>query len=163
MEKIKLENYKSTLIISILLLLLGFVILYWGLFTDIKIKISGAKFDRTSSSILLFLISLGPILSGINYLIKYRSVLKYGEFVIVIHHNGISYPEDHFFKGFKKVFLDKESISFAELENIGQHKYQINLKNENGLVVGKISGDLPHRKSISTVDFTNKLNQWLHS
>jgi hypothetical protein len=163
MEKIKLQNYKSTIVIAIILLLLGSVILYWDLFSDIKLKISGAKLDQDTSKVLLCLISIGPFIASLNYVIKYISVLRYGEFVVILDNTSIRYPEDGFFRGFKAITIDKQQIKFVELEKISQHNYRINLKNYDHVTVGKISGELLHRKTIGINELAQKIDSWLKS
>lgn len=161
MVKIKLQNYKSTIIIAVIFLLLGSVILYWGLVGNLKLKISGAKLDHATSKLLLCLISIFPFIRGINYLIKYISVIQYGEFVITMNNTFISYPDAVFFRGFKAVTIDKKQIKFVELEQIGQHNFRINLINKENKNLGSISGELLSKKTISISELAKKIDLWL--
>lgn len=161
MESIKIQSYRSTIIIAILLFLLSALILYWGLSDEIKLRVSGAKLDHFTSKILLIIISIFPFVRGINYLIKYISVLRYGEFIIKINNNTISYPEDVFFRGFKSVTIEKQQIKFVEIEKIGQHNFRINLINEVNKKIGSISGELLSKKTIGINELAEKIYLWL--
>lgn len=163
MESIKIQNFKITIIISAIFLVLGSVILYWGLYSNVKLKFSGAKLDQATSKVLLCLISIGPFIACINYVIKYISVLRYGEFVIKINNNTIRYPEDGFFRGFKAVTIEKQQIKFVEIEKIGQHNFRINLINEVNKKIGSISGELLSKRTIGVKELAEYINLWIKS
>lgn len=163
MEKIELRNYKSVVILGILALLLGAVILYWGLAGDMKLKISGAVLDKSTSAALLCLISIGPFVAGINQILKYFSILRYGEFVIELTNDSITYPQDAFFRGFKPVSVPKNQLSYVEFAQVGQHEYNLNLKNAQGQAVAVIPGELAPHKTMTAKDLAVKIQNWLNS
>lgn len=163
MEKIQLRNYKSVVIIGILALLLGTVILYWGLAGDMKLKISGAVLDKSTSAILMCLISIGPFVAGINQILKYISILKYGDFVIELTNESITYPEDAFFRGFKPVIIPKNQLSYVEFAQVGQHEYNLNLKNAQGQTIAVIPGELAPHKTMTAEELAVKIQKWLKS
>ena len=163
MEKIILRNFKSEVILGILALILGMTILYWGLAGDMKLKISGAALDKTTSAILLCLISIGPVLVGINYILKFFSVLRYDEFVINLTKDSITYPENALFRRFKAVTIQKNLLYRVELAQVAAHEYKIYLKNEQGHILGVIEGELAPHKVLTPKDLAVKIQHWLNT
>ncbi len=163
MEKITLRNFKGEVILGILAIILGIVILYWGLAGDMKLKISGASLDKSTSAILLCLISVGPILVGINYIMKYISILRYGEFVIDLTKEGITFPEGALFRGFKPVTIQKNLLTRVELAQVATHEYKIYLKNTQGHILGIIEGELSPHKTLPVKDLAIKIQNWLNT
>lgn len=163
MEKITLRNFKSEVIVGILALILGAVILYWGLQGDMKLRISGANLDESTSAILLCLISIGPFVTGINYILKFFSILRYGEFVIHLTNDSITYPENAFFRGFKAVTLPKKQLSSVTLVTVAQNEQQIYLNNHKGQLVAVIPGELAPYKTMKPEELAAKIQTWLHT
>lgn len=164
MEKIELRNLKSeSIIIGILALGLGVLMVYWGSKGDIELRISGAHMDKATSSILLYLISLGPLLTGIALIMKFLSIQRYGEFVIMIDDNKITYPDNKLFRGYKPVIVNKSNISVVQFVDKGKQKYEVRLLNASNQLTGIISGDICHPKILSVQDLANKLNIWAQS
>lgn len=161
MEKIKLANQKSIIVLGILSLLLGSLILYFGVTQEFNLKISGAKLDKSTSKVLLCIISSGAFVTTINYIIKYISLIRYGDFVVLLKSDSITFPEDTFLKGYSPVTIQKCILNEIELENLGQHKYSINLRNKQGVIVGKIAGELAPYKTMPPKDFVIKIQDWL--
>lgn len=162
MEKIVLKNLKSEVIVGILAFVLGGVILYWGLQGDMKLSISGAKLDESTSSVLLCLISIGPFVTGINFILKFFSILRYGEFVINMTNDSITYPENAFFRGYKAITIQKNLLSQVQLAKTGPHEYQIYLKNNQGHIVGIIEGELAPYKTLKPEELAGKIQSWLN-
>lgn len=164
MEKLQLRNVKTeTIVFALLALALGLVIAYWGSKGNLALKISGAKFDPKTSSILLYIISLGPAITAINLFIKYFSVARYGEFAVILDNHSITYPHGEMFKGFKPVQIEKSKISQVFLVDKGKQSFEIRLANAENQYVGSISGDLCPHKTMPPKDLANKIQQWANS
>ena len=161
MEKITIRNPKNeSIIISVILLLLGGIILYWGLSSDMKLQISGAKLDKSTSKYLLILISFGPFLTAINYILKFISIIKYGDFSISLEQNKIIYPDYQMFSGYYKKEIEKEKIAYVDVVNLGKGEFNIYFRNKENASFAYLTNDIC-TKDLKPIDLANKINNWL--
>lgn len=160
MERIEIQNFKNVIIIAVILFLLSAAILFWARTDELTGRIYGAKLDHNTSKVLLYIFSIFPFLSGVNYLIKFISVLRYDDFSITMNKQFIRFPEDVLFHGFKAVSIDKKLIEHVEIKET-KHSSRINLMNKRNEIIGSISGEFLNKKTIGVNDLANKIELWI--
>ena len=161
MKKIEIRNPKTESVIAfIFCFLLGGLLIYWATYAELKLQVSGAKLDKATSQILLYIIAVGPILGGVNYFLKYLSIIKYGEFAIVLDTDKITYPDYSMFSGFKKASIEKNKILFSDVVNMGKGEFYICLRNFESKAIANISSDICTKK-LKPNDLADQINTWL--
>ncbi|MCE3228955.1 MAG: hypothetical protein K0S32_3506 [Bacteroidetes bacterium] len=164
MEKIKLRNVKpETMIATIAMLALAAVIFYWGMFTKINLKVSGAKLGPSASSGLAITISVFAFIGALNYLIRFISINKFGDFSIIMDNEKITYPYEVTFKGYKKAEIYKHAIDYVELVEIKAGSFTIDLKNAESSTVGIINTTMIPYKVMTPEQAAEKIRQWIQS
>lgn len=164
-QTIQLRNVKNeNLIFGILSFGLAAVLLYMAFFVDLKLRISGAKLDASTSAGLLMIIGIFPILTGINLIIRYFSVNKYGDFVLEMTPDTISFPYNNgLFKGYSKCTVQKSAIDHVLVMNEGRAGQNIYLYDFQRNAQGIISGNMVPYKVMKPDDLGQKIHEWLHS
>ena len=161
MENIKLRNYKAESgVLGLLSLILAVVIFYWAMQGHMTLRISGAKLDAATSSVLLYIIGIGPLLTGINLLIKFVTVILYGEFNMVIEKDQFVYPRYGMFKGFRKGQIEKSSIGQIKLILENKKPLSICFVDHNNKTIDYFETEILH-PSVNAESLAKELNDWL--
>lgn len=161
-SEIKLRNLNSDAVaVFIISLILGLIILYWGLTTDMVLKISGARLDKATSRILLILIASGSLFKSILQIVVIISIRKYGALVISMDDTQITYPKKVFMKGYQKLAINKSALSKVEVNKTGQHQYQILLMSADNKVHGAVESHLLPHKEITVEQAAQQILNWI--
>lgn len=163
MKTYNLRNYTAEIVVGILSLALCLLLCYWGTKGDIVLQISGAKLDAQTSSILLFVIAIGPLLTGINLLIKGISSKTMKEFLIKTDSYSLSFPVSKTFTSFKQLTINKSEITRVALTDRGKGIFDIQIFGNNNLLTGVIKGDLFSNKTIKPAELANEIVNWVNS
>lgn len=163
MKTYNLRNYTAEIVIGILSLALCLLLCYWGTKGDIILQISGAKLDAQTSSILFFVIAIGPLLTGINLLIKGISSKTMKEFAIKTDNSTLSFPVSKTFKGFKLQTINKSEITKVALSDRGKGIFDIHIFGNNNLLTGVIKGEFFSNKTIKPAELANEIVNWANS
>lgn len=162
MKKIPLKNYiNESLIVAIGSFLLAIILFYLGILGTIELRISGANLDADTSKILIFMIALAPSVVGVNSIIKFISIKKYGAFEIILHTNKIEYPTNQFMKGFKKKEINRELIYNVKIINVDRNKEHIYLLDQNGMLKGYIDSVILPHKMLNSEMLKLEISKWL--
>lgn len=161
-NEIRLRNLNGDAIaVFIISLILGLIILYWGLTTDMALKISGARLDKATSRILLILIASGSLFKSIMQIVTILSIKKYGALVISMDDTQITFPKKVFMKGYQKVAINKSDLSKVEVNKTGQHQYQILLMSADNKVHGAVESFLLPHKEITVEQAAQQILNWI--
>ena len=164
-KTIQLRNVKTeNLVFGILSFGLAAVLLYMAFFVDLKLRISGAKLDPSTSAGLLMVIGIFPILSGINLILRYFSLNKYGDFVLEMTADSITFPYNNgMFKGYSKWTVQKSAIDHVLVMDEGKGNHTIYLYDFERNSKGSIPGSLVPHKQMKPDDLAQQIHDWLHS
>ncbi len=161
MKEIKLRNYKTESLVVVLgAFVLGTLILFWASQNNMTLRVSGAKLDRATSTDLLYIISIGPIITGIDLLIKYFSLLRYGEFTMIMEVDKFVYPEYKIFRGFKRKETDKNRMSYAKLYLVNNKPFLFYFVNKENIRMNVIETEIMH-PSVVLDEAVEKINAWI--
>jgi hypothetical protein len=162
MKKIPLRNIsKESVIIAVGSFLIAAVLIYLAFFKEIELRVSGANIDAATSQILLILIALGPLIIGVNSIIKYLSIKKLDSFGIELHTTKIVYPESNFLKGFSKKEINRELIHEVKIVRVDRNNEHIYLSDQHGLLKGYIDAGMLSQKETNTQQLYQELENWL--
>ncbi len=161
MKTLKLRNYKTeSIILGLGALALGATILYWASRGDMTLRISGAKLDKATSAGLMYIIALGPILTGINLIIKYFSLLVYGEFTMTMETDKFVYPAYKMFRGFKKKEIEKSKMASARLYLANNKPFSFYFVNKENITMDVIETEILH-PSVVPIQAVEQINTWI--